>query len=845
VAKTHETTDTAKRLLAAMAVAGAGAGLAAAGGPAVPVAVGVALANAVLGILAERKGKKAKPLDLTARIRARDAGDCAAAVRQALIEAAGLATEYRTPLEELAAAVRDPKGLKANELLAQAVNRLFEQTGPTEKPEEFADRIVEKHLHVVASGPGAIAAAGNVIDDHSRSVRDVGAGSVVVTGDGARIEVHRTTAAPRPPVKPLDLGPAPEAPETNFDAAGIHRNLDFVGRGEDLRGLYEELAAGNVAVNHALAGDGGIGKSQLAVEFAFRFAGDFAGVWWLDASEAAIDASTAALAEVLGLGLPLDTPPEQVCAHLCRRLSQGRHLLILDNLEEPGRLRGFHLTGGSRLLATTRRTDLPTDLVHVRSLDVLDTEAAVELLRKHRPDLADEARTADLEAVAAYLGRHALAVALAAAYLRRYGDVGPGALLQMLKAAEIGDPKHILADLDPGASAAGYRLGVARCLSLHLPAEADDPAWAVLGLAAFCHPAEIPVDLFVRGLTGAGLDEPDVREHLARLADWSVLGYKETVSIHGLTQSVVRHRLDADRRSAALSDLVTILGAVFSVTAHEDPERWAELDAYAAHAAAAAEHAERLGPGREAGRLANQVGYHLAFHRARYEAGLALLRRAERMGRAALGDDHPEVAAIVNNIGTVLHDQGDLDGALAAFREAERIDRAAFGDDHPEVARDVNNIGTVLKAKGDLEGALAAYREAERIDRAAFGDDHPNVAIRVNNIGSVLKATGDLDGALAAYREAERIDRAAFGDDHPNVARDVNNIGGVLHDQGDRRAATGMYERAFDICLRRLGPRALETLTSARNLRACGADAIALARRIAGDAAAEELAKLL
>jgi len=245
-----------------------------------------------------------------------------------------------------------------------------------------------------------------------------------------------------------------------------------------------------------------------------------------------------------------------------------------------------------------------------------------------------------------------------------------------------------------------------------------------------------------------------------------------------------------------------------------------------------------------AGRLLNDIGG--IFHKkGDLQGALAAYQDAERIARAAFGDDHPKVAACVNNIGTVRKDKGDLDGALAAFREAERIDRAAFGDDHPEVATDVNNIGSVLQDKGDLDGALDAYREAERIDRAAFGDDHPEVAIRVNNIGSVLHDKGDLDGALAAHREAERIERAAFGDDHPNVARDINNIGSVLFARGDHGGAAEMSERAFDICIRRLGPRSLSTLNSARNLQACGRDPVALARRIAGDEAAEELAGLL
>jgi len=140
---------------------------------------------------------------------------------------------------------------------------------------------------------------------------------------------------------------------------------------------------------------------------------------------------------------------------------------------------------------------------------------------------------------------------------------------------------------------------------------------------------------------------------------------------------------------------------------------------------------------------------------------------------------------------------------------------------------------------------LRCFRDAERIDRAAFGGDHPKVAVRVNNIGRVLQDKGDIEGALRCFRDAERINRAAFGDDHPKVAIRVANIGSVLQDKGDLEGALRCYREAFSIFIRMSGPRALETIQSARNLRKVGVDPIALAREVAGEEAAGELAKVL
>ncbi|RYG45526.1 tetratricopeptide repeat protein, partial [bacterium] len=133
---------------------------------------------------------------------------------------------------------------------------------------------------------------------------------------------------------------------------------------------------------------------------------------------------------------------------------------------------------------------------------------------------------------------------------------------------------------------------------------------------------------------------------------------------------------------------------------------------------------------------------------ARFDEATRFLSFSEGMGQSLFAAHDPFWGEWNNRSGQVLDDLGHFFKALSHYEKAERIDRAAYGDDHPSVAISVNNIGGVLQHQGDLEGALKRYREAERIDRAAYGEGHPNVAIRVNNIGNVLHRQGDLEGAL-------------------------------------------------------------------------------------------------
>jgi hypothetical protein len=104
------------------------------------------------------------------------------------------------------------------------------------------------------------------------------------------------------------------------------RNPHFTGRQAQLDGIRTALTQGRPGTATALRGLGGVGKTQLAVEYAYRFAGDYDVIWWIDAERPAL------IADQLGqLAEALDLPgadAEIACAELRRR---DRWLLVFDN----------------------------------------------------------------------------------------------------------------------------------------------------------------------------------------------------------------------------------------------------------------------------------------------------------------------------------------------------------------------------------------------------------------------------------------------------------------------------------------------------------------------------------
>jgi hypothetical protein len=183
--------------------------------------------------------------------------------------------------------------------------------------------------------------------------------------------------------------PAPRLPGTLPTVWNVGpRNQSFVGRDGALAGIRARLRSGGTAVGHALHGLGGVGKTQLAIEYAHRHA---------------------ALARALDLTAPYADTAAAVNAVHTHLRSHTRWLLALDNAESPADLRDWLPAGPGHTLITSRDPGWGELAGHVE-VDVLSRAESVALLRTHRPGLGD----ADADLLAGALGDLPLALAQAA-----------------------------------------------------------------------------------------------------------------------------------------------------------------------------------------------------------------------------------------------------------------------------------------------------------------------------------------------------------------------------------------------------------------------------------------------
>lgn len=322
------------------------------------------------------------------------------------------------------------------------------------------------------------------------------------------------------------------------------RNPNFTGRSDDLAALAAALASGPTVTVRPVRGMGGVGKTQLATEFAYAHAGEYDLVYWIAAEEpASIPDQFTALAIQLGLDPVPDPEGLQVQVHDRLRSIPG-WLLIFDNADKVDDLRPW-LPGGplppgipGHVIVTTRRGGFAA-LGEVMELDVIGLADALELLRTRVPGLEEEPG----KELAEELGRLPLALEQAAAYLDRSAIPAQDYLRLLRQRA---------ADLYARGDVSGRKDTIATlwAVSLERISAEDFAAVQLLELCAYLAPERIPLDLFSahpgllpEPLAEAAADELAFNEAIGILVDYSLV--KRTAAglqIHRLLQGAIRAR---------------------------------------------------------------------------------------------------------------------------------------------------------------------------------------------------------------------------------------------------------------------------------------------------------------
>lgn len=604
-------------------------------------------------------------------------------------------------------------------------------------------------------------------------------------------------------------------------------NRAFVGRTTELDALAQALVAtGRSAITQprAITGLGGIGKTQLALAYAYTHLAGYDLIRWLRAEEPAVLAADyAGVAPALGLDPETPDQAALIAAIRSRLEGQERWLLVFDNATEPRSLDPYlPRTGSGHVLVTARRTDWRS--ISQLPLGVMPEGEALELLTgRGDPEKLSAAELAEAKLLADDLGYLPLALAQARAYMDEAGKslAGYRALLGTRRPAVLAKrkaspdyPASVAKTWDISLEAATAERPAARPL-LELLAFFATEALSEALLAA--DPAALPEDL---------RDELERDDAVAALNRFSLIRAEAgSITVHRLVQAVTRDGLDETTLKVRAETALRLVYMALPRPGWKH-ENWPTIDALLPHALEVAEVAERFGVVPEATvTILNETALYLEaraawlaaeplFQRAvdlqatvgsespematllsslarvnwttgRYDEAEQLLKRSIAIGEKSLGPEHPSVGDWLSGLAHVYRDAGHNLEAELLFWRAITIGEKTLGAEHPTLAFWLNGLGVLYFNAGLHTKAEPLFRCAVHIGRKSLGSEHPDFATWLNNLGDLYRATRRRGKAEPLLRRALRIREKALGPNHPDVAETLNNLG-VLHGDAHR-----------------------------------------------------------
>ncbi|WP_159072272.1 FxSxx-COOH system tetratricopeptide repeat protein [Streptomyces sp. CMB-StM0423] len=568
------------------------------------------------------------------------------------------------------------------------------------------------------------------------------------------------------------------------------RNVNFIGRVDALRDLHNRLTQGTTAVlPETLHGMGGVGKTQIAIEYAYRHSSEYDIVWWIPAGQPAqIRAGYVDLAQRLRLptGAEANTAIPAVLEALRLGEPYRNWLLVFDNAENPESVLPFFPQGGTGRILVTSRNGQWVNMARTIEVDVFARDESVALLRRRGPELTD--RQADH--LSEELGDLPLAIEQAAVWLAETGMPAEEYLeLFQGKRAEFVNRRSELLELAPPMD---YQLPVAAAwnVSLDRLRDTNPAALQLLQVCAYFAPEPVSRTLFMAGrnaslpgLLGDVLSDPIRLGHALREVNRYALARIDhrtnSIQLHRLVQAVLIDQMTEDER-------VSMRDAAHLLMAGGDP--------------------------REPGVTANW---------ARYAELLPHIRASD-----AVKSEDRWVRGLVANTVVYLYTWGDHEACRELGTEALTTWRQTHGPDDSQALSVARHVGHALRSLGRYDDAAELNKDSlDRLRRIA-GESHEDTLLAARAVAVDLRAAGDFESSVKLNKDTYDRAMRSFGERDPYTLGSAVDYGTALRTVGDFQTARDLDAVTLQLAVEVLGENALLTLLLgsllAVDLRECG-----------------------
>ncbi|NKY96117.1 FxSxx-COOH system tetratricopeptide repeat protein [Nocardiopsis alborubida] len=599
------------------------------------------------------------------------------------------------------------------------------------------------------------------------------------------------------------------------------RNSAFTGREELLSALRGQLLKGRRQVITALNGMSGVGKTELAKEYLYRYASDYDLICWIPAAHSnQLRESFSVLASRLRLdsaGAGSGHVLENVLEALRQGVEYPRWLLVFDNAQARSELDQYLPVGGEGHVIITSRDSSWTVRGGDAYLSVreFDRAESIELLKRRGPaSLSDE----EADQLAHELGDLPLALNQAAVWLHESGMATEEYLRQFAEKSQ-----EMLDLLRPVDSAYPVAVAAAWNVSLDRLATTNPAALQLLQLCSFMATAPIPRTLFnfARGIEGpaelrGALEDPARLGMAIRDIGRNSLAHidhqRNTVSLHRLVQRAVQAPMSDEEREEMRHCAHQLLGRNdLQVVDVDASQRYTELLPHVW----ASELWNCTDPW--ARNLVVQT-CRVATLRQEFDDARRLGETAHEWWRLQLGENHPSTLGMAIQISTAMRGQGYLEQALALCESTLGTLRETQNPEDPETLEaEIEHIRT-LRFLGRFRDSLTAAADAYHRRVRLFGEDDPHTLVTAHFRAFNLLLSGDPEAATDQYRDTLARLEAVFGPDHPRTLGTNNGYAEALMEKGRYREAEEIQAHQVERAIGLIGEDDNRVLRNQRTL---------------------------
>ncbi len=625
----------------------------------------------------------------------------------------------------------------------------------------------------------------------------------------------------------------------------FRHNRLFTGRETILLQLHKTLTRGKrVALTQVISGLGGIGKTQIAIEYAYRYFSEYQAVFWMRA-----DSPPSILSSFLEMADLLQLPErkEQDTAYIVSAVqrwyrSHPDWLLIVDNADELDVVQSFLPEGQGQIILTSRSQITRGMADETLPLDVMDAdEGALLLLRcakRVRSGLPLEAiseqERADAKKLVDILGGLPLALDQAGAYIEETGRSVADYLALYQQ-----HHSHLLKQR--GTLSKDYPESVATTwfLSFQKVKQRSSVAAELLSFCAFLSPDSIPEEIIAAGAEHLGpllrtaTDPLVLNEAVATLHAYSLVhrdATTHTLNIHRLVQAVLKDQMDEHAKHQWAERVVQAVNAAFPEVKFAT---WERCRLYLPHALACAALIETYRfTFKEAAGLLSRAGKYLR-EQGLYGQAEPLFQSALTIREQVLGPEHPDTATSFNDLAWLYREQRQYKQAELLYQRALALCEQALRPEHVGIAAtSLYGLAWLYHYQGHYEQAELLYQRALAMYEKELDPEDPDTATTLNNLAWLYQKQGHYEQAEPLYQRALAL-REKVRPKHPDTAISLDNLASLYQDQGKYEQAEPLYQRALSIDEHALGPQHPMTQRIRANyallLRSMGRDAEATA----------------